>query len=333
MNPAISVIVPVYNVEAYVRKSLQSIADQTFTDWECIVVDDGSTDGSGAICDEFAARDPRFKVIHQQNQGLPGARNTGLAVAQGRYIGFIDSDDYIHPDMYQVLLTAIEQTDSDIAMVQTRKVSSLDQPFLPNPPIEYRIMNREQLFYHWFVEPFVTKSIVFVWNKLYKRGLIGSERFEDITPCEDYEFNILMILRCKRTVIANQVMHHWVMRKSSICHHAGVASHQYKAMLVIEYCGIHCLEMTEKERGYYKIDLMKRFLKARRASKDNWELNIKVKKERNSIKEGFFTNSAIQLKYKVVLGIMFYCPWIYDAFIEWNEFKARCHKSFETIAS
>lgn len=325
MNPTITIIVPVYNVEAYVRKSLQSIADQTFTDWECIVVDDGSTDGSGAICDEFAARDPRFRVIHQENKGLSGARNTGLAVAQGRYIGFLDSDDYIHPDMYQVLVTAIEQTHSDMAVVNTRKVNNLDEPFQPNPPIEYCIMNREQFFHHWFVEPFVSKWDALVWNKLYKHELIGSQRFVAMNPGEDYEFNIRMILRCNITVMTNQVLHHWVMRDSSICHHDGVAPHLYKVMQALEYCGIHCSEMTEKERAYYKIDIMKRYLKARRACKNNRKLSLKIKKERNTVNEGFLTNKNIPLHYKVVIGLMFYCPCIYDAFIEWNEFKARFH--------
>ena len=100
----ISVIVPVYNVEPYLRKCLDSILAQTYRNLEILVIDDGSTDGSGRICDEYAGRDERIKVFHTENHGLSCARNLGLDNANGEWIGFVDSDDWIEPDMYEVLL-------------------------------------------------------------------------------------------------------------------------------------------------------------------------------------------------------------------------------------
>lgn len=111
----LSIIVPVYKVEPFLRRCVDSILAQTFTDFELILVDDGSPDGCPAICDEYAEKDPRINVIHQKNGGPSAARNNGLDAAQGDYIGFIDGDDCIHPQMYESLLYAIEAGKGDIA--------------------------------------------------------------------------------------------------------------------------------------------------------------------------------------------------------------------------
>lgn len=100
--PKISIIVPVYKVEKYLHRCLDSIVAQTFTDWECILVDDGSPDGSGKICDEYAEKDGRFKVFHQENQGVSAARNKGLDNAKGEWIGFVDSDDWVSKEYFQI---------------------------------------------------------------------------------------------------------------------------------------------------------------------------------------------------------------------------------------
>lgn len=113
-NPKISVIVPVYRVEQYLPRCLDSIVAQTFTDWECILIDDGSPDNSGAICDEYAEQDSRFVVIHQENRGSAGARNTGLEKCSGKYIICVDSDDWVEPDYLEQLYGKAMATDADI---------------------------------------------------------------------------------------------------------------------------------------------------------------------------------------------------------------------------
>ena len=114
--PKISVIVPVYNVEKYLRKCIESILNQTFREFELILVDDGSTDSSGKICDEYALKDSRIKVIHKENGGASSARNAGLDVAKGEYIGFVDSDDWIEMDMYGELYRLIKENNTDISV-------------------------------------------------------------------------------------------------------------------------------------------------------------------------------------------------------------------------
>ena len=115
-SPRISIIVPVYKVEQYLRRCLDSIAAQTFTDWECILIDDGSPDSSGAICDEYAARDSRFRVIHQENRGVSAARNEGLDAARGEWIGFVDSDDWIEVDYFLHLVGSAIENKADIIL-------------------------------------------------------------------------------------------------------------------------------------------------------------------------------------------------------------------------
>ena len=118
----ISVIVPVYNVEKYLRQCLDSVLAQTYRELEIILVDDGSTDGSGAICDEYATRDSRIKVVHQQNGGLSSARNAGLDLATGEYVAFVDSDDYIHETMLELLYQALVENNADTVICNFERV-------------------------------------------------------------------------------------------------------------------------------------------------------------------------------------------------------------------
>lgn len=120
--PLISVIVPIYNVETYLTNCINSILDSTYTNLEVILVDDGSTDNSNKICDEFQTKDLRCKVIHQTNSGLSAARNTGLKEATGEYISFIDGDDFISPIMYETLYQAIIKDDYSFSMIYGKLV-------------------------------------------------------------------------------------------------------------------------------------------------------------------------------------------------------------------
>ncbi|MBR0438369.1 MAG: glycosyltransferase family 2 protein [Clostridia bacterium] len=114
MGSLISVIIPVYNVEVYLEEALQSVRDQTYGNLEIIIIDDGSTDGSGGICERSAAEDPRFRVICQENRGLSAARNRGLDVSTGEYIAFLDPDDAYLPSFMEKMLTAMERDGTDI---------------------------------------------------------------------------------------------------------------------------------------------------------------------------------------------------------------------------
>ena len=125
MNDLLSVIIPVYKVEAYLRQCLDSVVTQTYSELQIILVDDGSPDGSGAICDEYAAKDSRIQVIHQPNAGVSAARNAGMDMATGEYLTFIDSDDYIDPDMYEALLKVAHETGADVVECNYRRAEGV----------------------------------------------------------------------------------------------------------------------------------------------------------------------------------------------------------------
>lgn len=130
MSPQISLIIPVYNVENYIIRCLESTIHQTYINLEIILVDDGSTDNSGKICDEYALSDKRITVIHQTNQGLSMARNNGIDVATGDYISFIDSDDWIEHDMYEFLYHNLIQYKADISMCKFKAINELGEEFI-----------------------------------------------------------------------------------------------------------------------------------------------------------------------------------------------------------
>ena len=130
-KPLLSIIVPVYKVENYLQKCIDSILAQTFTDFELILVEDGSPDGCPALCDAAAAKDARIRVLHQKNGGLSAARNAGLDVARGEWIGFVDSDDYIAPEMYETLYKAVQSTGADLALCDYAAVDEAGIPCLP----------------------------------------------------------------------------------------------------------------------------------------------------------------------------------------------------------
>lgn len=216
----VSIIVPVYNVEKYLAECLGSILASTYSNIEVIVVDDGSPDSCPRICDEYARKDPRVKVIHQENQGLVGARNTGMAHATGRYIGFVDSDDMVSPVLYEHLVAAIENENADIAACEyTNDVSALDS--LPNPE-NYDIQKYDEYDLKLSVltcAPWIrskTWTSCYVWNKLYRREMIRSHFCKECLMCEDLRFNWDYILNCKRMVIVPAALYFYRLNEDSI---------------------------------------------------------------------------------------------------------------------
>ena len=203
----ISVIVPVYNVEPYLRKCLDSIINQTYLDLEIMVIDDGSTDGSGAICDEYR-KDERVKVFHTENSGLSAARNFGLDNSRGDWIGFVDSDDWIEPDMYEELIKHAEQTGADVVecgchadyMTKTIEHSSIKKTISDKEAIEALIRNEIRTQ---------------VWNKIWKNYLFTEIRFPEGQSFEDVATTYKLIREATVTGIPNNY-YHWIQRKSSI---------------------------------------------------------------------------------------------------------------------
>lgn len=204
----ISIIVPVYNVEPYLRKCLDSILDQTYRDLEILIIDDGSTDGSGAICDEYAGKDDRIKVFHTENKGLSAARNLGLDNATGDWIGFIDSDDWIEPDMYEVLIKRAEETGADVVecgfikdyQLSSEEVSAILRIASGADTLEALIIGEIQGT---------------VWNKIWKKNLFNTNRFPEGQEFEDISTVYKAIQNASVTGV-NVYSYHYTQRKDGI---------------------------------------------------------------------------------------------------------------------
>ncbi|ODG92006.1 MULTISPECIES: glycosyltransferase [Bacillaceae] len=212
----ISIIVPVYKVENYLNKCIDSILGQTFKDFELILVNDGSPDNCPKICDDYASTDQRVKVIHKENGGLSSARNAGLKIAKGKYIAFVDSDDFIHLKMYEVLHSNAKQYSSDIVICDYLKVNEGDVLNSDEPNLRYKeehYTNIEALN-----ELYGNKGVKFVvvWNKLFKKHLFDNLEFEENKIHED-EFiaHQLLYKSSKITYIPIQ-LHFYLQRKNSI---------------------------------------------------------------------------------------------------------------------
>ena len=212
-EPLISVIVPVYNVGEYLNRCIESIVTQTYTKLEIILVDDGSSDDCPELCDLWAEKDARIKVIHKQNGGLSDARNKGMALATGEYISFIDSDDWIASEFYERLYTAIKQDGSDLAACTVCMVWEDGSPEKLLTVRENLVLNRNQAQLALLEE---TKLKQPVWYKLYKTDLIKDIPFEFGKYHEDVFWSYQAIGKAKSVSLIDYIGYFYWQRKGSI---------------------------------------------------------------------------------------------------------------------
>lgn len=215
MNELISVIVPVYNIEMVVERCIKSIVEQSYKNLEIILINDGSTDKSGDICDRWGKIDSRIKVIHKKNGGLSDARNFGLDVAGGSYISFIDGDDFIDKDMYKEMLNYLCVYNCDICICGMCKTEN-GKEFVTRPYTyeneEFTIFNSESAI----KEILNDKIDVSSCNKLYKKNIIGELRFPYGKTNEDFALIYKLFFFSKKIIIINKNYYKYIQRDSSI---------------------------------------------------------------------------------------------------------------------
>lgn len=207
VSPLISVIVPVYNVKEYVRKCLKSIVSQTYKNIEVLVVDDGSTDGSGEICDEFSLSDSRVKVFHKKNGGLSSARNAGLKKAKGEFVCFVDSDDYVRKDFIGQLYSSVDKNEADIAVcgynddIPRREVLSGEEATIK------LLIQQENIE-------------ILAWNKIYRRTLFSENgvEFPEGKKHEDNLTTYKLLSFARRVAYVSESLYVYIERDDSIVH-------------------------------------------------------------------------------------------------------------------
>ena len=221
MEPSVSIIVPVYNAEASLRRCVESVLNQEFTDFELILANDGSRDASGALCGQFAQADSRVRVIHKENTGVSNTRNQAIAQARGRYLQFLDSDDWITADATKLLFRAAEEHQCDLVVSDFYRVAG-ERVSRKGDIEEDRLLTREEYAAHMMENPADFYYGV-LWNKLYRRDIVETHHLRmnpDLTWCEDFLFN-LEYIRHAETFFALQVpVYYYVKTKGSLASQA-----------------------------------------------------------------------------------------------------------------
>lgn len=209
--PRLSIIVPVYKVEKYIHKCVDSILNQTFTDFELILVDDGSPDNCGRICDEYAEKDSRVRVIHKKNGGLSDARNYGIDAAQGEIIGFVDSDDDIDLNMYKSMIEYMDKHDLDIVCADTYVIKNEKRKFKPRYA-EDKIFNAQD----GVIAVLDGTLDNAAWNKIYRRSCIGDVRYPKGRIYEDVATTYKFVYAGQRVGYMCKPFYNYYKRKGSI---------------------------------------------------------------------------------------------------------------------
>ena len=334
----VSVLVAVYNVEDYLPRCLDSVLSQTYHDLEIILVDDGSTDSSGSICEEYAERDERVKVIHQANEGLSSARNTGLRAATGDYILMIDGDDALHPQMIEILYKLITSGDYDFSMcygeivydinvlnIKYNELYDNDSLIELSPDICMKNMYIGSPWIHCFYSV--------VWNKLYKKELIDNCYFKRLPSndvLQDLNFNTRIYQQITKAILIPSNLYYYIQRSSSF-QHLGIS------LRIVNSISSHyiCLNEIPIEKKQYRawcmMSLYRRMYLIRYRTRNTiyekraYENCSYVRK--NTIRE-FLGNMYIPFVKKCKLLLFNYCPCLFSRVINIGEWMVKVKKRF-----
>lgn len=303
----ISVIVPAYNCEKYLRACLESILSQTYKKLEVILIDDGSTDTSGSICDEFISLDSRIRVIHQANKGVSAARNAGLKAAKGDLISFIDADDTLDLDMYEFLVQLMEAYEADIAHCAYRHIVG-EEVRLVHDTKETYLQNQQEALQCLIGSRLFVGSL---WNKLYRREVLQGLRFnESLKINEDILYNYYAFKNSKRTVFADVAKYNYIAHKSSSACFvtADLKKNQDSCQVNKEIYydassndlrTTACIRYLRSLSGYFRNCCADNTMKAAREEirRDIWQL--------------YRDNPHIERNMKVTALLIHYAPWLY----------------------
>lgn len=325
LDPLISIIIPVYNTGKYLPKCLDSVAAQTFTDFEVLMIDDGSTDGSGEICDQYSQFDNRFIAIHQTNQGVSASRNNGLKRARGNYIAFVDSDDYVHPQMLELLYKAIRQGEYDLSVARYLSVNVGTEIEIQRI-IEFHSqeLSAEDILCKLFGKSGEDTQYIGVWNKLYDRRLLANICFSAFKASEDLLFNVEVFSKVRQAIEVDSKLYYYTQRNTSASH--SVSEKQIIDKIDASYTCLRYIPSGSAEEAccvmkLYKVLFSSRFLGRREVYLKN--VVRRIKEVHKQIYKCFLQNKYISTVYKILFMGFFYCPLLYRFFVGFNELRAK----------
>lgn len=341
MEALISIIVPIYNVEKYLKRCINSIRSQTYQKLEIILVDDGSPDNCGKICDDYALLDERIKVLHKKNGGLSDARNAGLNIAIGDYIGFVDSDDYINSQMYEILYKNISETESDISVCRFDWVN-IETSGLSQRKNNVTIFDKYESLGRLFT--YSCLDLTLTWNKLYKRSLFNDIRFPKGKIREDEFTTYKLLYLSQNVVLTEKSLYYYMQTPNSIMRSGKIQKELYYAeafeerILFFKEKGLHDFYITALKR--YSLWLLSSFIKFNNELSNNPAAKAEFKKKAintiTTLKKEYqlplislgiytlaqkFTELIGILAYQKLYGFNFASPAIDWLFDEYNRFN------------
>lgn len=304
-QPLISIIIPIYNVQEYVARCLDSILKQTYQNFEVICIDDGSTDGSGKLCDEYAAMDQRVTVHHIKNSGVSNARNLGLSLVRGEFFAFVDSDDYLEANYLEVLYTNLKNFDCDISccLFVLNEVSGAPSNQIDNSPSEMTLFNGSKECVHNFICSGVSMEGM-VWNKLYHTEKFKNIQFDkNIKVNEDCLYTLDVMSHCEKACLTNKKLYHWCYRAESACRTRKVkfdfANADIFERLLNQTLSMNDEEVTLQLKENYIYAVMKIMLYTRGAQYDNKVVDVtnKVKQYARDLKKsGIYRSKSLKTR-------------------------------------
>ena len=278
----ISIIVPVYNVKSYLTRCFETIALQSYQNLEILLVDDGSKDGSGDLCDSLSKTDKRCTVIHQANQGVWAARNSGQKVASGNYIMYVDSDDYLHVDAVKLLYEAlIKHPECGLSMCKYKRTTSFDEDTSVEVERPEQVISVEQLLN-------LSDSVLpdIVWNKLYRRSLIDGIWAREYRIAQDVDFNFRVYMHLEYAVLIDSELYFWMQRSNSAMHQSNYRPSYLKIITGICHRNyLECPNDKEMLRAYFLQRLYPRLLLLRLYAWDTEERNNAIKHCDNCVRD------------------------------------------------
>ena len=261
----VSIVVPIYNVERYLERCLDSIATQSYPDLEVIMVDDGSTDGSAEIARRYEQKYAHFRLIQQENRGLGGARNTGVAAATGDYIAMPDSDDWVHPDYVARLVETAIKYDADV--VECNGVMVWESGARKNR--RYHI-DTERVIEEAGKTAYLKSSSFVVWNKLFRRTLIEHELFHEYMTKQDYAWTPVVIDKAGRIVQIPDVLYYYLWRSDSATNRFKYNFDLKKAQEILESDHTFCEKRKDVLRFYFVRNVMGDLIWPLSLERDKW---------------------------------------------------------------
>ena len=302
----ISVIVPVYNVEKYIKKTLESLLNQTYENIEIVLVDDGSTDSSSQICDEYAKKDNRIKVIHKENGGVSSARNKGIETARGDYVFYLDSDDTIDEKCLKILKEALERTESDVAVC---RVNRIDVNGL-NVDTDFWIEEEMVLFRNEAVEKTVKEELPnYIWGKLYRKEIFNGIKFPEGRVFEDRYESVEIISHARQTILCPKALMYYRYTPKSIMEEYNlkkVYDFLYADKHVIRFCKINYPELVKDAESIYFGRYINRWLEVYENA--TAEQIAKYVRRMKSVYREYHNCKHIKLHHKIRYRIIFLMP-------------------------